>query len=206
VLTADLEQSSAPEEIFTFTQSRGIVVDLLVNNAGYGAYGEFHKGDRARQLGMVQVNCAAVVHLTHLFLPGMVERRRGDILIVASTAGFQPVPYIATYAATKAFDLLFAEALAEEVARYGVRVCALCPGSTATEFGSVAGSWPHAGIQGEQESAAKVTRVGLEALAAGMHSVISGFKNRLGVELERLAPRRFITRAAAKLFRPQHLR
>jgi hypothetical protein len=206
VLVADLEQSSAPEEIFAFTESKGIVVDLLVNNAGYGAHGEFHKSDHARQLGMVQVNCAAVVHLTHLFLPGMVGRRCGDILILASTAGFQPVPYNSTYSATKAFDLLFAEALAEEVARYGVRVCALCPGSTATEFGAVAGSPRPAGIRRGQESAEKVARVGLEALAAGKHSVISGFKNRLGVELERLLPRRFVTGAAARLFRPKHLR
>ena len=206
VLTADLEQASAPEEIFTFTENKGLVVDLLVNNAGYGAYGEFHKSDRGRQLGMVQVNCAAVVHLTHLFLPSMIEGRRGDILIVASTAAFQAVPYSSTYAATKAFDLLFAEALAEEVARYGVRVCALCPGSTATEFGSVAGFRRRTGIEGEQETATKVARVGLEALAAGKHSVVSGFNNQLRVQLERLLPRRFVTVAAAKLFRPDHLR
>jgi uncharacterized protein len=206
VFPADLAEAGSPQEIFTFTESRGMVVDLLVNNAGYGAYGEFHTSDRARQLGMVQVNCAAVVHLTHLFLPGMIERRRGDILIVASTAAFQPVPYISTYAATKAFDLLFAEALAEEMARYGVRVCALCPGATATEFGSVAGTRQRSGIEGEQETAAKVARVGLEALAAGKRSVVSGFKNRLSVQLERWLPRRLVTRAAARLFRPEHLR
>src|SRR5262249_38556691 len=87
---------------------------------------------------MVQVNCSAVVHLTRLYLAEMVQRRAGDVLIVASTAAFQPVPYISTYAATKAFDLLFAEGLAEEVRTYGVRVCALCPGSTESEFRRVA--------------------------------------------------------------------
>jgi uncharacterized protein len=206
ILTADLEQPTAPQEIFAFTESKGITVDLLVNNAGFGAYGEFYQRDRDRLLAMVQVNCSAVLHLTHVFLRGMIERRRGDILIVASTAAFQPVPYIATYAATKAFDRFFAEALAEEVARYGVRVCALCPGSTATEFGIVAGSPSHRAIQGGVESAEKVAQAGLEALLAGKHSVISGFKNRLGVDIQRIAPRRFVTRAAARVFRPENLR
>ena len=137
VIVADLERPSTPERIFEFTEQRSIAIDLLINNAGFGAYGEFHRIDLARQLAMVQVNISAVVHLTHLYLRPMIERRRGDILIVASTAGFQGLPYLTTYAATKAFDLHFAEALAEEMRGYGVRVCALCPGPTATEFHQV---------------------------------------------------------------------
>ena len=201
---ADLEQPNAPADIFAFTEAKGITIDLLINNAGFGAYGEFSKSDLSRQLGMVTVNCSAVVHLTHLYLAGMVERRRGDILILASTASFQPVPYIGVYAATKAFDLFFAQALAEEVGRHGVRVCALCPGSTETEFRDVAGgdSWSERGI----ETPEKVARVGLEALAAGKHYVISGFKNRVGVEAQRIAPRSMVTSAAERLFRPKHLR
>src|SRR5690242_16053973 len=200
---ADLEQPDAPQQIFAFTEGKGITVELLINNAGFGAYGEFSKSDVSRQLGMVSVNCSAVVSLTHLYLPGMVERRHGDILILASTASFQPVPYISVYAATKAFDLFFAQALAEEVARFGVRVCALCPGSTETEFRDVAGgdSWSERGT----ETADKVARVGLEAMAAGKHYVISGFKNRLGVEAQRIAPRSVVASAAEKLFRPKHL-
>ena len=203
-IAADLEQPDSPREIFAFTESKGITVELLINNAGFGAYGEFSKSDLSRQLSMVTVNCSAVVHLTHLYLPGMVERRRGDILILASTASFQPVPYIGVYAATKAFDLFFAQALAEEVARHGVRVCALCPGSTETEFRDVAGgdSWSERGM----ETAEKVARVGLEALAAGKHYVISGFTNRLGVEAQRIAPRGVVVSAAEKLFRPKHLK
>src|SRR3981081_3366924 len=112
---------------------------LLVNNACFGGYGGLPSIEIRRLLDMVQVNCAAVVHLTRLYLPEMVERRSGDILILASTAAFQAVPYITTYAATKAFDLLFAEGLAEEMKPYGIRVCALCPGSTESEFHAVSG-------------------------------------------------------------------
>ena len=200
IIAADLAQASAPEEIFAFTQAQGIAVDLLVNNAGFGANGEFLKIPRARQLEMVQVNITAVVQLTHLFLPAMIERRSGDILIVSSSAAFQAVPYITTYAATKAFDLLFAEGLAEEMRPYGIRVCALCPGSTTTEFHQVAGQ-PDRTKRG-QEPAEKVARVGLDALAREKSLVISGLGNRLGVESQRLAPRRFVTRMAASLFRP----
>jgi len=173
----------------------------LVNNAGFGAYGEFHKIALARQLAMIQVNISAVVHLTHLYLGPMIERRRGDILIVASTAGFQGVPYLTTYAATKVFDLHFAEALAEEVRGYGVRVCALCPGTTATEFQQVAGE-PERLVR-MQESARKVARVGLQALARGKTCVISGAGNWLGVYSQRLAPRWLVPRVAAKIMRPR---
>jgi uncharacterized protein len=201
VLAADLDQPDAPDAIFAFTSERGIVVDLLVNNAGVGSYGEFRTNKRPRELAIVQVNCAAVVHLTHLYLPGMVERGSGDILIVASTGAYQGVPYMATYAASKAFDLLFAEALAEEVKRYGVRVCALCPGPTTSEFQDVAGV-PKQMAMGMEERADQVARTGLRALAAGEHSGISGFTNWLGVEIQRVTPRRFVTYAAEKLFSP----
>jgi short-subunit dehydrogenase len=130
----------------------------------------------------------------------MIERRRGNILIVASTAAFQGVPYISTYAATKSFDLLFAEALAEEVRGYGVRVCALCPGSTTTEFHQIAGQPEH--TVRLRESAEKVARVGLEALARGKSYVVSGAGNYFGIHSQRLVPRRLVTRVAARMFRP----
>ena len=199
VFPADLTLPVAPEHLFAFTEKQRIVVDLLINNAGFGTYGRFHISDRTRQLAMVQVNIAAVVALTHLYLPGMIHRRRGDILIVASVAGFQGLPYLATYAASKAFDLLFAEALAEEVGGYGIRVCALCPGSTATEFQQVAGE-PHR-LHQHTESAAKVARVGLKALARGRSYAISGVANYLGAHAQRLVPRQLVTRMAAKMLR-----
>ena len=139
VFAADLARPEAPPEIYDFTKQKGIEIDLLINNAGFGQYGELTEVEPQRLLDMVQVNCAAVVQLTRLYLADMVMRRRGDVLILASTASFQAVPYISTYAATKAFDLLFAEGLAEEMKPYGIRVCALCPGSTQSEFHVVAG-------------------------------------------------------------------
>lgn len=203
VFPADLADPTAPERMYAFTQDKGIEVDLLINNAGFGKYGEFPSADKQRLLEMVQVNCAAVVHLSHLYLRGMTARRRGDILILASTASFQAVPYISTYAATKAFDLLFAEGLAEEMKPYGIRVCALCPGSTESEFHAVAGQekFIH-----RAESAQKVARTGLRALADGKSYVISGLANYLGAHGERLVSRRFVTRTAARMFKPKEKR
>jgi short-subunit dehydrogenase len=201
VCVADLAQPAGPREIFAFTESKNISVDLLVNNAGFGAYGEFRRVQVERLLEMVQVNVSAVVHLTHLYLPGMIARSGGDILILASTAAFQAVPYITSYAATKSFDLQFAEGLAEEVRHHGIRVCALCPGSTESEFLEVAGQRPH--TRRPQETAEKVARVGLRALAAGKSSVISGFKNWLGAETVRFVPRPMVTRIAGGMFRPK---
>lgn len=201
IFPADLAESTAPEKIFTFTRTKKIEVDLLINNAGFGKYGELISAETQRLLDMIQVNCGAVVHLTRLYLPEMVARRRGDVLIVASTASFQGVPYIATYSATKAFDLLFAEALAEEMKPHGIRVCALCPGTTESEFRDVAGQRPLGSFE-RQETAEKVARTGLQALAAGKSYVISGMRNYLGAHSQRLVPRRVVTKMAAKMFRP----
>jgi short-subunit dehydrogenase len=200
VFAADLAEPSAPEKIFAFTSEKRIEIDLLINNAGFGRYGEFSSVEKQRLLDMVQVNCHAVVHLTRLYLPEMVARRRGDVLILASTASFQAVPYISTYAATKAFDLLFAEGLAEEMKPYGIRVCALCPGSTDSEFHVVAGQDQ---FIRKAETAEKVAHTGLKALAAGKSYVISGLGNYLGAQGERLVPRRFVTRVAAGMFKPK---
>jgi uncharacterized protein len=200
VFPADLADSSAPEKIFAFTKEKGIEIDLLINNAGFGQYGEFSFVETQRLLDMVQVNCHAVVHLTRLYLPEMIARRRGDVLILASTASFQAVPYISTYAATKAFDLLFAEGLAEEMKPHGIRVCALCPGSTESEFHVVAGQDQ---FIRKAETAEKVAHTGLKALAAGKSYVISGLGNYLGAHGERLVPRRFVTKIAAGMFKPK---
>jgi len=202
VFPADLAQPDTPQKIRAFTDSKSLAIEILINNAGFGKYGEFTQTDAQRSLDMVQVNCTAVVHLTRLFLPDMIQRRRGDVLILASTAGFQAVPYITTYAASKAFDLLFAEGLAEEMKPYGIRVCALCPGSTESEFHAVANQ-EHVVGKHRQETAEKVARTGLEALAAGKSYVISGFGNYLGAQSQRLVPRRMVARIAGNIFRPR---
>jgi uncharacterized protein len=201
VFVADLARPEAPAEIFNFTHRKLIEVELLVNNAGFGVFGYTHDMPETRVLEMIQVNCSAVVHLTRLYTPAMVERRHGDVLIVSSVAAFQAVPFISAYAATKAFDLIFAEGIAEELSEYGVRVCALCPGSTNTEFQQVA-QQPDRAFR-SAETAEKVARVGLEGLADGKTCVISGTKNSLMVQSERLAPRRFIARMAGKMMRPE---
>jgi len=202
IFVADLAEAEAPEQIFQFTKDQRIQIELLINNAGFGAYGEFQTVEARKLTDMVQVNCAAVVHLTRLYVPEMVSRRHGDILIVASTAAFQSVPYISTYAATKAFDLLFAEGLAEELKPHCVRVCALCPGSTESEFAEVAGQAHIVATRANRETAEKVARTGLRALAAGKSYVISGLGNYLGVLGQRLVSRRFVARVAARMFRP----
>jgi uncharacterized protein len=203
VFAADLAQQDAPQQIFSFTLAKQIEIELLVNNAGFGGYREFATAETQRLLDMVQVNCSAVVHLTRLYLPQMLKRRSGDVLILASTASFQAVPFISTYAATKAFDLIFAEGLAEEVRPYGIRVCALCPGSTESEFHEVAGQAGLVAATKNRETAEKVARVGLQALAAGKSYVISGAGNYLGAHAQRLVPRRFVTRITARMFRPR---
>lgn len=203
VLSTDLAQPDAPEKIFAFTQAKNIGIDILVNNAGFGSYGEFAKSDLGWVLNMVQVNCSAVLHLTRLYLPPMIERERGYVLILASTASFQAVPFISAYAATKAFDLLFAEGLAEEARPYGVRVCALCPGSTESEFHDVANQSRLVAAMRNRETAEKVARVGLQALASGKSYVISGAVNYLTTHSQRLVPRRLVTRVTANMFRPR---
>jgi short-subunit dehydrogenase len=203
MFAADLAQPNAPEEIFAFTRGKRIEIDVLINNAGFGKYGQFTNADTKRLLDMVQVNCAAVVNLSRLYLPDMVNRRRGYVMIVASTASFQGVPYLSTYAATKAFDLILAEGLAEEIKPYGVHVCALCPGSTESEFSEVAGQSALAASRRNRETAEKVAHVGLKALASGKSYVISGMGNCLGAQSQRLVPRRWVTGIAARLFRPE---
>ena len=199
VYSADLTKRDAPEQIHAFTTSKKLEIEFLINNAGFGAYGHVHEIPIEKMLEMIQVNCSAVVYLTRLYLPEMVARRRGDVMIVASLAAFQPLPYSSVYAATKAFDLLFAEGIAEEVHPFGVRVCALCPGTTHTEFQSVARQPTR--IFSSAESAEKVARVGLEAQAAGKPYVISGVMNKLMKEGQRLVPRSLVTKISAKMMR-----
>ena len=196
----DLEEREAQWELLEFTQFRKINPAMLVNNAGFGMYGELKDLDPERQYAMIHVNCAAVATITRLYLPGMIARKSGDILIVASTASFQAVPYETAYAATKAFDLIFAEGLAEEVKQHGIRVCALCPGQTASEFQAIAKEKIPKGMS--IHSADEVARMGLAGLRAGKHCVVCGFSNRMGMELQRLAPRRLVTAISERMFRP----
>src|ERR1700675_4553377 len=139
VFAADLRLPDAPQAIFDFLHNENIPIEVLVNNAGFGLGGEFADTKLERELEMIQVNIAALTHLTKLFLPPMIKRKSGRVLNVASTAAFQPGPLMAVYYATKAYVLSFSEALAEELRNSGVTVTALCPGPTITEFQEKAG-------------------------------------------------------------------
>jgi short-subunit dehydrogenase len=200
IILADLNDPAAPQKIYDATEGAGLAVDILINNAGLGQYGAFVNSEIAQELSQVRVNCEAMVRLSRLFVPRMVERRRGWVLILASTASFQPVPYITTYAATKAFDRFFALGLAEEVARFGVKVMALCPGRTESEFFDVA----HAGaFRGKKmQTAEEVARLALKALVRGQRTLIPYFRGRFRTFLIRFLPVGLITRYVEKAARP----
>ena len=199
VLTADLAQPETPERIFNELQGRGIMVDVLVNNAGFGAWGRFAELSLPRQLEMLQVNITALVHLTGLFLPGMLQRRRGGILNVASVAGFVPGPGMAVYYATKACVVSLTEALAEELAGTSVTITALCPGPTLTNFGNAA-QFREEGrkIRIATMSAKAVARYGHRSFRRGKVVAVPGLQNRLIVLFSRFLPRSVVRKMAGK--------
>jgi short-subunit dehydrogenase len=201
IVTADLLDPAAPQAIFDATEGAGLAVEILINNAGLGQYGYLHKSDAAQELGQIRVNCEAAVALARLFVPRMVERRRGWLMMVASTASFQPVPFLSTYAATKAFDRFFALGLAEEVAPFGIRVTALCPGPTESEFFEVAGASQFR--SGRIQAADEVARVGIDALVRGKRTIVSHFGGRLSAFAVRFLPTGLITAMVARVARPK---
>ena len=198
-LALDLSQPDARLQLFEETQKRELEIDMLINNAGFGSMGDFIKLDVKRELEMIELNCTAVVELTHRFLGPMRERKRGTIINVASTAAFQPVPYMSTYAATKAFVLSFSEALWDENRAHGIHVMALCPGVTETNFFEAAGidRPPMRTVQTAEE----VVETALRALPRKKSMIISGWANWFVVEAERLLPRSAVTKVAGNALR-----
>jgi short-subunit dehydrogenase len=195
----DLSEKDAPARLFAETQTRGLEIDFLINNAGFGSMGDFTRLDPEREVDMIDLNVRSLVELTHRFLLPMRERKSGSIINVASTAGFQPVPFMATYAATKAFVLSFTEALSEESRPYGVKLMALCPGVTDTNFFDAAKiQRPPARIAQTPEA---VVDTALRALARGKSSVVSGWTNLMMIESERLVPRSLVRRIAGSMLR-----
>jgi short-subunit dehydrogenase len=191
VVAADLNDPAAPGLLYDATEGAGLKVEILVNNAGLGQFGAFCQSPVEQELSQVRVNCEAVVRLTRLLVPRMIERRSGWVLVVASTASFQPVPYLTTYAATKAFDRFFALGLSAEVARFGVQVTALCPGPTESEFFSVARA---GAIRGHHvQPAEDVARQAVAALARGQRTLIPNFGGRFTAFLVRFLPVGLIT-------------
>lgn len=191
----DLSQAGAADRLVADVAAHGEQVELLVNNAGFGLTGHFAELDGKRQRQMIDLNCGALVELAHAVLPGMIDRKSGAILNVASTAAFQPGPGMAVYFATKAFVLSFSEALHEEVKSQGVRVSALCPGPTATEFGEVAGFSPSSPSSKLAAASAPVVQAGIEGLERNEAVVIPGLMNKATAQAHRFFPRGMVRRA-----------
>jgi len=195
----DLAHPASPDELYHELQESGIVLDVLVNNAGFGAAGEFTKTNWQDEAEMIQVNIAALTHLTKLFLP-QIRAREGKLLNVASTAAFQPGPFMSVYYASKAYVLSFTEALAEEAIGTGMTVTCLCPGPVKTNFQK------RAYLQGTKlmdssflVDVREVARIGYEGMKQGRRIVIPGWKNRVLAESVRFAPRNLLTKIVRRL-------
>jgi uncharacterized protein len=199
LLVQDLADSQAPDQIAADLSRDGTAVDVLVNNAGFGLGGTFAELDLQRQIDMIQVNVAALVKLTGLLLPGMLERRRGGVLNVASTAAFQPGPHLAVYFASKAFVLSFSEALHEELAGSGVTVTCLAPGPTATGFAEQANLESSLLFRRNVMDAGAVARAGHQAFRRGQALVVPGLMNKLTAFSVRLGPRSLVRKIAGRL-------
>lgn len=197
-LVLDLERPDAAEALIRAIEERGIVPDTLVNNAGFGLRGTFATLPYADEAAMVELNVLTLTKLCRLVLPGLIARRRGGIINVASTASFQPIPYMAAYGATKAFVLSLSEALHEEARPHGVVVTALCPGPTATEF-TIRADMEKSKLFKHAMSADAVARLGIEGYEAGRAIVVTGAQNRAGAVAVRLAPRALVRRLAGWL-------
>ncbi len=199
VLAKDLADPHSPQAIFDALAAESVTVDVLVNNAGFGAAGSVADLPLEKQRDMIQVNVAALTHLTRLFLPGMIQRRSGGIFNVGSTAGFQPGPYMAVYYATKAYVLSFTEALAEELTGSGVRATCLAPGPTATEFAAAAAVENKLLFRLGTVDAGSVAQAGYRGFRQGSVLVIPGSRNKLGAFAVRFAPRALVRKLVKHL-------
>jgi short-subunit dehydrogenase len=201
VIAADLSDPKAPPKIHAAVIKKGYQVDVLINNAGFGTYGQFHTQSADKENKEVMVNAAAVVQLTHLFLPSMVKKREGIIVNVASTGAFQPVPFSAVYGATKAFVLSFSEALWVEYRKQGIRVLALCPGTTDTNFFKARGDGES--TFGKKRTTESVVKTALKALERGKSYAVDGRLNYLLANLIRLSPRGLAARTTGLVMGPK---
>jgi short-subunit dehydrogenase len=198
-MAIDLARAAGPMAVYERLREAAIEIDVLVTNAGAGMRGAFTSLPIERQMEMIQLNVSSLTELTGLLLPGMIERRRGGVLNVGSTAGFQPGPLMAVYYASKAYVVSFTEALADELAGSGLRVTCLAPGPTATGFAAAAGATTATLFKGDVMNVDDVARVGYEGWKAGRSLVIAGRRNRLRAFAVRLLPRATVLRAVRQL-------
>jgi short-subunit dehydrogenase len=195
VIGADLAEAGAADKLVAELARRQLTVDILVNNAGYALYGPFAETDAADELRMIQLNIVALTQLTKLLVPGMLAKKQGRVLNVASTAAFQPGPLMAVYYASKAYVLSFSEALANECAGSGVTVTALCPGPTRTNFQARAQMEDSKLVRGKEiMTSAEVARIGYRALMKGKAVIIPGASNKMMAQAVRFLPRSTVTK------------
>lgn len=199
----DLSEPQAASQVAAELRRRAIQPSLLVNNAGFGARGEFWNLPHDAQMRMIRLHLDALIELTHELLPEMIQNRRGAIINVSSMTGFQPIPYAAVYAATKAFMTSFSMGLAEELRPYGIRVVTLCPGGTRTHFVTVGAQQGRGKFPGRQQEPEEVVRLGLAKLDAGGGLAVPGSANRFTILVQRIIPRSLVPRAVAKMSRPR---
>lgn len=199
----DLAKPGADLELFIETEKHGFEVDWLINNAGYGSSGDFTELDGEHETGMVDLNVRALVGLTHRYLKQMRARRSGTIINISSAAGFQPIPFMATYAATKAFVSSFSEAIAEENAPFGITILALCPGSTKTNFFAASNIERPIQVKGQQ-TVGEVVETALRAVKSGRRKVVSGMANKIGAFLGAYVPNAISSRLMARALRSKH--
>ena len=185
VIAQDLTMPQAAQSVFAQTEQLGIQVDILINNAGFGGHGRFFERELAKEQQMIQLNITALTELTHLYLQGMVARRRGKILNVSSTASFMPGPLQAVYYATKAYVTSFSQAVAEEVREFGITATALCPGAVATDF-VAAGDLQGVGAWKNAKSAQSVAEYGYRAMEKG--ELVAFNEGKLKFALEWVIP------------------
>ena len=197
----DLTETDAPRKLWRETERHNYEIEWLINNAGFGSMGDFARLDYVKETEMIDLNIRSLVALSHLYLAKMRERKSGVIINVASTAGFQPIPFMATYAATKAFVNSFTEAIAEENRPYGITATSLCPGPTETNFfkNANAESLSGKGMQTPEE----VVETALEAVKNGRAKIVSGWLNYFGSIGGSLAPNFLITRVIGNFLRPK---
>ncbi len=201
VLSADLMEPSAVEQIVAEVKAKGLQVDYLVNNAGFGSSGAFVELEPAKEVGQVTVNISALVGLTRAFLPDMVQRKSGRILNLGSTAGFQPGPYMATYYASKAFVNSFTEALSYELKGTGVTATVSCPGPVATEFLAVAGNDKSKLAGMGMATPAGIAREAYDAMHAGKRRIVHGLQYKLVTLLNAFSPMPVLLAVTASLNR-----
>ena len=198
-VTIDLSKATASAKLMADLEANGEVVDLLVNNAGFGLIGRFAELDAKRLRQMIDLNVGVLTDLCRAATPGMIERKSGGIINVASTAAFQPGPKMAVYFATKAFVLSFTEALHEELKPHGVKVSCLCPGPTRTEFGEVAGFNGNGMFDHVAMNSPEVVEAGLAGLDKNHAVVVPGWMNKVTAASTRFAPRPVVRKIAGAI-------